>query len=49
MILFQFPVTALREIRILQLLKHNNVVNFIGVCQTKGNFYYYLIINIYLV
>nr|XP_023020871.1 cyclin-dependent kinase 9-like [Leptinotarsa decemlineata] len=30
-----FPITALREIRILQLLKHENVVNLIETCRTK--------------
>ena len=35
-IFFQFPITALREIRILQLLKHENVVNLIEICRTKG-------------
>lgn len=35
--IFQFPITALREIRILQLLKHENVVNLIEICRTKGN------------
>jgi serine/threonine protein kinase len=34
--IFQFPITALREIRILQLLKHENVVNLIEICRTKG-------------
>ena len=38
---FQFPITALREIRILQLLKHENVVNLIEICRTKGNFKMY--------
>lgn len=33
---FQFPITALREIRILQLLKHDNVVNLLEICQTRG-------------
>lgn len=33
---FQFPITALREIKILQLLKHENVVNLIEICRTKG-------------
>jgi len=33
---FQFPITALREIRILQLLKHENVVNLLEICRTKG-------------
>lgn len=31
----QFPITALREIRILQLLKHENVINLIEICRTK--------------
>ncbi|KAK8786187.1 hypothetical protein V5799_007448 [Amblyomma americanum] len=34
--LSQFPITALREIKILQLLKHENVVNLIEICRTKG-------------
>ncbi|XP_023723129.1 cyclin-dependent kinase 9 [Cryptotermes secundus] len=34
-----FPITALREIRILQLLKHENVVNLIEICRTKANQY----------
>ncbi|KAL2298015.1 hypothetical protein Nmel_016976 [Mimus melanotis] len=33
-----FPITALREIKILQLLKHENVVNLIEICRTKGTF-----------
>lgn len=32
----QFPMTALREIRILQLLKHDNIVNLVEICRTKG-------------
>lgn len=32
-----FPITALREIKILQLLKHENVVNLIEICRTKSN------------
>lgn len=31
----QFPITALREIRILQLLKHENIVNLIEISRTK--------------
>lgn len=31
-----FPITALREIRILQLLKHENVVSLIEICRTKA-------------
>ncbi|NXI42008.1 CDK9 kinase, partial [Galbula dea] len=34
-----FPITALREIRILQLLRHENVVNLIEVCRTKASPY----------
>ncbi|XP_015786126.1 cyclin-dependent kinase 9 [Tetranychus urticae] len=30
-----FPITALREIKILQLLKNDNVVNLIEICKTK--------------
>ncbi|XP_058614545.1 cyclin-dependent kinase 9-like [Onychostoma macrolepis] len=32
-----FPITALREIKILQLLKHENVVNLIEICRTKDD------------
>ncbi|XP_043914283.1 cyclin-dependent kinase 9 isoform X1 [Protopterus annectens] len=32
-----FPITALREIKILQLLKHENVVNLIEICRTKDS------------
>lgn len=32
-----FPITALREIKILQLLKHENVVNLIEICRTKAS------------
>ncbi|KAK3594674.1 hypothetical protein CHS0354_016339 [Potamilus streckersoni] len=35
---FQLPISALREIKILQSLKHENVVNLIGTCRTKGNY-----------
>jgi len=31
-----FPITALREIKILQLLKNENVVNLIEICRTKA-------------
>lgn len=33
---WQFPITALRELKILQLLKHENVVHLIEICRTKG-------------
>lgn len=32
-----FPITALREIKILQLLKHENVINLIEICRTASN------------
>lgn len=39
-----FPITALREIKILQLLDHQNVINLIEICrfkhdQSKATFY----------
>ncbi|KAJ9596502.1 hypothetical protein L9F63_012485, partial [Diploptera punctata] len=34
-----FPITALREIRILQLLKHENVVSLIEICRTNAGQY----------
>lgn len=33
----QFPITALREIRILQRLKHENVVNLIEICHKRAS------------
>ncbi|CAB0037000.1 unnamed protein product [Trichogramma brassicae] len=33
---FGFPITALREIKILQRLKNENIVNLIEVCRTKA-------------
>ncbi|KAH0546887.1 P-TEFb-associated cyclin-dependent protein kinase Cdk9 [Cotesia glomerata] len=38
-----FPITALRKIKILKLLKHENVVNLIEICRTpatQNNRYY---------
>ena len=32
-----FPITALREIKILKLLQHENIVNLIEVCRTKAS------------
>ncbi len=32
----QFPMTALREIRILKLLHHENIVNLVEICRAKG-------------
>ncbi|XP_059472027.1 cyclin-dependent kinase 9 [Neocloeon triangulifer] len=32
-----FPITALRELKILQLLKHDNVVHLIEICRTKAS------------
>ncbi|ESO86322.1 hypothetical protein LOTGIDRAFT_207088 [Lottia gigantea] len=34
-----FPITALREIKILQLLKHDNVVDLIEICRTTASPY----------
>lgn len=34
-----FPITALREIRILQLLNDENVVRLYEICRTKANSY----------
>ncbi|XP_003387081.1 PREDICTED: cyclin-dependent kinase 9-like [Amphimedon queenslandica] len=34
-----FPMTALREIRILQLLQHNNIVNLVEICRSKATPY----------
>ncbi|KAJ8300150.1 hypothetical protein KUTeg_021669 [Tegillarca granosa] len=35
-----FPITALREIKILQLLRHENVVNLLEITRTRGNVAY---------
>ena len=35
-------MTALREIRILQLLNHENIVNLIEICRTKSEFVVYI-------
>jgi cyclin-dependent kinase 9 len=32
-----FPITALREIKILQVLKHENIVHLIEICTSKAN------------
>ena len=32
-----FPITALREIKILQLLRHENIVNLIEICRSKAS------------
>ena len=37
-----FPITALREVKMLQQLKHENITELIEVCCSKGNFYLYL-------
>ncbi|XP_069119507.1 cyclin-dependent kinase 9-like isoform X1 [Argopecten irradians] len=34
-----FPITALREIKILQLLQHENVLNLVEICRTKATPY----------
>lgn len=34
-----FPITALREIKILQLLKHDNVLNLVEICRSKATPY----------
>ena len=34
-----FPMTALREIRILQLLNHENITNLVEICRTKATPY----------
>ncbi len=48
-----FPITALREIRILQLLRHENIVNLIEICRSKATTYnkhkstFYLVFDFY--
>lgn len=48
-ILLQFPITALREIKILQLLKHENVVNLIEICRTRGKYISYSLSSIFII
>lgn len=33
---FKFPITALREVKMLQQLKHENITDLIEVCSSKG-------------
>ncbi|KRZ47402.1 Cyclin-dependent kinase 9-B [Trichinella nativa] len=33
-----FPITAIREIRILQKVRHQNVTELLEVCRSKGDF-----------
>ena len=35
-VFFQFPITALREIKILQVLQHENIVRLIEICTSKA-------------
>lgn len=44
-----FPITALREIKILKLLQHENIVNLIEICRTKASCYNRQRPSIYLV
>ncbi|XP_071480845.1 cyclin-dependent kinase 9-like [Diadema antillarum] len=44
-----FPITALREIKILQLLRHDNVVPLLEICRTKATAYNRYKGSIYLV
>lgn len=44
-----FPITALREIRILQLLNHENIINLIEVCRTKTSPFNKYRVTFYLV
>lgn len=34
-----FPITAIREIKILQQLKHENVIHLLEICRTKPTQY----------
>ncbi len=38
-VLFQFPITALREIKMLQKLKHQNVTELVEICSSKGDIF----------
>ena len=35
-LIVQFPMTSLREIRILQLLNHENIMPLVEICRAKG-------------
>ena len=40
-----FPITALREVKMLQQLKHENITELIEVCCSKG---YFLLVSLVL-
>lgn len=44
-----FPITALREIKILQLLKNENIINLIEICRSKVTSYNRMRATFYLV
>ncbi|XP_033121938.1 cyclin-dependent kinase 9-like [Anneissia japonica] len=44
-----FPITALREIKILQQLRHENITHLIEICRAKGTPNDHFITSIYLV
>ena len=44
-----FPITALREIKILKLLQHENIVNLIEICRTRATSFNRKRPSIYLV
>lgn len=44
-----FPITALREIKILQLLRHENVVNLIEIARTRATAYNRMKSTFYLI
>ncbi|GFR87300.1 cyclin-dependent kinase 9-like [Elysia marginata] len=44
-----FPITALREIKILQVLKNDNIVNLLEICRAKATQYNRYKSTVYLV
>ncbi|XP_028327017.1 cyclin-dependent kinase 9-like isoform X2 [Gouania willdenowi] len=44
-----FPITLLREIKLLKLLKHNNIINLIDICTTEATQFNSYKSNVHLV
>lgn len=38
--MFKFPITALREVKMLQRLKHDNITDLIEICSSKREFFF---------
>ncbi|VDM28470.1 unnamed protein product [Toxocara canis] len=47
-IAFEFPITALREVKMLQKLKHKHITELIEICSSKGMMLFYQLIGVLL-